>query len=541
VGIAPEIKSDDLFTELITSIDRKYGGSENAIQDLGEWAVRNEIILDGKKFTFKNHEYLIEPYSDKHPYQVELKATQLGLTSKAMLRVFHTSRYGGDKYRGIGYYFPSRTDVTDLSKTRIDPLIDDNPENIGQWMKDTNAANVKKIWNSNLYLRGMRSTIGLKSIPIDFLIFDELDEAPPKSVDMILERMAHSEVGELLFLSNPTLPDYGIDKLFQNSDQMYWMLKCKKCNHYTNLVETFPECLLMKKGGEVIRACEKCQAELDPSKGEWIAKRPSIKDIRGRQFSQLYSQTKMTEPGRILDTFHTTTNLTDFYNLKIGIAYVEAQNRLSVQQVLDCCGDKGIASSSDAGTFMGVDQGNNLHVVIGKHHPKRAGEVIHIGEYIGNKEKDGSGWKQLDELMTRFKVMRCVVDGLPETKHAREFAERFNGRVFLIFSNVFQKGSYRWDEKTRMVTANITETLDASHRLIADCDIVLPSKSSDTVQEFARHCNRVAKRLEEDEDTHSQRYVYYRKLGGPDHWRMAFNYFAMSLTDSPELMFAELL
>ncbi|KKR68548.1 MAG: Bacteriophage tail assembly protein [Parcubacteria group bacterium GW2011_GWF1_40_6] len=540
MAVITEAHKTDMFAELINSIDQKFGGSSETSSDLGQWAVNNEIMLDGKKFTFKKHEYLIEPYSDKHPYQVEIKATQLGLTSKAMLRVFHTARYGGDSYRGIGYYFPSRTDVTDLSKTRIDPLIDDNPETIGQWMRDTNAANVKKIWNTNLYLRGMRSRVGAKSSPMDFVVFDELDEAPPKMVDMILERMAHSEEGELLYLSNPTLPDYGIDRLFQLSNQMYWLIKCPKCNHYTDLVGTFPECLLMARG-RVIRACEKCHAELDPSKGAWFAKRPDITDIHGRQFSQLYSQTKMTNPEKILHTFQTTNNLTDFYNLKLGIAYVEAQNRLSVQQVLDCCGDRGIASSCDEGTFMGVDQGNNLHVVIGKPHPKRAGEVIHIGEYLGNKGKEGGSWKQLDELMARFKVMRCVVDGLPETKHARAFAERFPGRVFLLFANVHQKGSYRWDERAHLVSANITETLDASHRLIADCDIILPRKSSDVVQEFARHCHAVAKKLEEDDETGSSRYVYIHRLAGPDHYVMAFDYMVMCLLDAPALMFPELL
>jgi hypothetical protein len=531
---------EDLFEDLISSLDRKFGYGKEGSPDLAKWLVAEDIIVDGKRIGFNRHEYLIAPYGDNHPFQVYLKGTQLGLTVLAILRALHTARYGGEKYRGIGYYFPSRTDVTDFSKTRVDPLIDDNPGTIGQWVKDTNAANIKKVWNTNLYLRGMRSRVGMKEAPMDFVIFDELDEAPPKSVDMILERMAHSEAGEQLYLSNPTLPDYGVDKLFQNSDQQFWLLKCPKCNHYTNLVDTFPDTILEVRG-KTIRACEKCHSELNPSKGEWVAKRPGITDVRGRQFSQLFSQTKMTAPEKILTTFRSTNNLTDFYNLKIGIAYVEAQNRLSVQQVLDCCGGAGIASESDVGTFMGVDQGDNLHVVIGKHHPKRAGEVIHIGEYLGNKDKSGAGWKQLDELMKRFKVMRCVVDGLPETKHARAFAERFHGRVFLSFTSVYQKGSYQWNEKTMMVSSNSTEALDASHRLLADCDILLPAQSSNIVQEFAKHCHCIAKKLEEDEETGSQRYVYFRKIGGQDHYRLAFNYFCMALQDAPELMFSELL
>jgi hypothetical protein len=52
----------------------------------------------------------------------------------------------------------------------------------------------------------MQSRVGLKSIPVDFIVFDELDEAPQNAVDMALERMAHSEFRNVLQLSNPTLP-----------------------------------------------------------------------------------------------------------------------------------------------------------------------------------------------------------------------------------------------------------------------------------------------------------------------------------------------
>jgi len=68
----------------------------------------------------------------------------------------------------------------------------------------------------------MNSRVSLKSIPVDYIIFDELDEAPQNSIDMAMERMAHSEFKNVLKLSNPTLPDYGIDKTFQETDQRYW-------------------------------------------------------------------------------------------------------------------------------------------------------------------------------------------------------------------------------------------------------------------------------------------------------------------------------
>ena len=508
----------------MTSLDERFGdGRGKTPLTIGEWAEKTPVILDGKPFTFHRHEYLLTAYKDNHPDQTEMKGSQMGLTSKAALRMIYGARYGG--YRGILYLFPSRSDVTDFAKGRIDPLIDDNPETIGKWIRDTDAANIKRVWNAFIYFRGMKSRVGLKSIPADFVIFDELDEAPQNAVDMAMERMGHSEIREVLKLSNPTLPDYGIDKAFQETDQRYWHLKCPSCGAWTCLEETFPDCLV-EANGRVIRACQKCKSELNPAIGEWVAKRPSVTDKRGYHYSQLFSQ--FVDAADILHQYRTTTNLTDFYNLKIGIPYVEATNRLSVQEVLALCGIEGILSQDPGPSFMGVDQGKSLHVVIGKKHLQKTGRIVHLGVY-----KD---WTELDRLMKIFNILRCVVDALPETRNARAFAERFKGRVFLNYYAEHQKGKYSWNEKDLTVSCNRTESLDASHNEIMGGQVILP-RECEIVREFALHLHNVAKRLEEDEETGSKRYVYVKL--GPDHFRHAFNYEAMARGAVIERLFPE--
>jgi len=516
-----------IFDSLLNSIAQRIGDSEASLP-FTEWV--QGITLDGKPFTYDRHEYLIEPYQDDHPFQVEEKAAQMGLTTRAMLRTLYLCRYA--KFRGALYLFPSRTDALDFSKSRISALIDENPDDIGAWLKDTDSAGLKKVWDSWLYIRGMQSQVGLKSIPVDLVIFDELDEAPPNAVDVALERMGHSEHRLIHQLSNPTLPDYGICKAFQATDQRYWLLRCERCGHYTCMEDVFceakppetPRCLVETSDGHVFRACEKCQAELNPSKGQWVAKRPGVTDRRGYHYSQLFSN--YIDPGDILRQYRTTNNLTAFYNLKIGVGYVEAQNRLSVPEVLALCSDEGIASSDRGPCFMGVDQGKDLHVVIGRRTPNRAGEIVHLGVY-----KD---WDELDRLMKVFNVGRCVVDALPETRNARAFAERFRGKVYLNYYNERQKGHYAWNDREFIVSCNRTESLDAGHREIMDQKISLP-KECEIVQEFAQHLHNVAKRLEEDQETGSKRYVYVKL--GPDHFRHAFNYEAMARQFASEGIF----
>ncbi|OPY14180.1 MAG: Phage terminase large subunit (GpA) [Syntrophus sp. PtaB.Bin138] len=504
----------------MTSISIRYGDTDEA-PPFHEWVTG--ITLDGRPFSYDRHEYLLTPYKDDHPHQVEIKAAQMGLTSKAMLRVAYKARYGD--FRGILYLFPSKSDVTDFSKGRIDPLISDNPDTIGAWIRDTDSAHVKRIWNSFLYLRGMRARTGLKSVPADFIVFDELDEGEQNAVDMAMERMGHSAYREVLKLSNPTLPDYGIDKAFRETDQRYYLLKCSRCGGYTCMEETFPDCLV-EAGGRVIRACVRCRGELLPSVGEWVAKKPGVTDKRGYSYSQLFSH--YVSPEEILHQYRTTNNRTDFYNLKIGVAYVEAENRLSVQEVLALCSEEGLADQNPGPCYMGVDQGKELHVVIGKRHPFKAGRILHLGIY-----KD---WDELDGLMRRFHVSRCVVDAMPETRNARAFAERHRGRVFMNYYTAHRRGDYAWNERDLTVSCDRTESLDASHREIMERSVILPKECAMT-RCFADHLHNVAKKLEEDGETGSKRYVYVKL--GPDHFRHAFNYECMARQCAMRSLFAD--
>ena len=528
VKLSPKIDLEENFFEGLNRVARKNLVATK-IESFSEWIDESKLTVDQLPFTYNKHEYLREIYKDDHPYLVNMKATQGGFTLKALLRMVYKCRFMPIK--GVLYLFPSRTDVSDMSKGRLDPLIDENPDSIGQWVQDTDAANIKRIGKSFVYLRGMKSRVGLKSVPVDFVIFDELDEAPQTMVEWAIERMAHSEDGgDVEMLSNPTLPDYGIDKVFGETDQRFWLLKCSGCNTFHNLVDEFPNCFVTKKNGDVIRACLKCGKELDPANGVWVAKKPDVTAKRGYQYSQLYSQFPAADPKKILEVFKTTNNLRAFYNLKIGVPYIEAENRLSIEEILALCGSDGIASSDDGPCFMGVDQGKDLHVVIGKKAEQKKGKIAHLGVY---KE-----WTELDGLMRNFNVTRAVVDAMPELRNARSFAERFKGRVFLNFYRDFQKGKYKWDEEDLTVSCNRTESLDASHNEILMAELILP-KRCDIVETFAKHLHNTAKKLEEDEESGSKRYIYVKL--GEDHFRHALNYECMARQHASGLLYPELL
>ena len=116
-GLSRGSRKAELFDNLFQSIDEEFGNSESVLP-FHEWVERSSIILDGKPFTFERHEYLDDSLSGQSSRSVtEMKAAQMGLTSKAMLKVVYGARYGG--YRGILYLFPSKSDVTDFSRAEL--------------------------------------------------------------------------------------------------------------------------------------------------------------------------------------------------------------------------------------------------------------------------------------------------------------------------------------------------------------------------------------------------------------------------------------
>lgn len=504
------------MTELATPKTRSLS------DPLASWTVRR-VRLDGRPFRFEDHEYLRAIYDDTAAHIVLSKAAQVGGTTWALLRSIHACLHG----LNVMYFFPTRTDVIEFSKSRVGPLLDENPF-LARRMTDTDTAGLKRIGDAHLYFRGMQSNVGMKSVPADMLVFDELDEATPDARTLARERVAHSDYKRLVELSNPSLPGYGIDEQYQKSDQRHWTLKCPACGAWTSLEKEFPRDLgkevrtiLPRPEGGFYRACPKCEAELDLARGEWVAEFPD-REVHGYRISQLFS-TKI-DPGEILEEYRTTRFPERFYNLKIGVPWADLEHRLDVPSVLSLCRDIPDLDSTCGYLCMGVDTGKQLHVVVMRRDPDREGptELVHLAVC--------EAFEELDQLMSRYRISRCVIDGLPETHATRAFAQRHRGQVFLNFFNESQRGSIRWDDKDLKVEVNRTEALDASRAAVRDGKFVI-ARGAPHVDLFARHMAADAKILDEDEETGAKRYRYVRI--GEDHFSLAFTYAWMAVPELP--------
>ncbi len=433
-------------TELATAKTRSL------TDPLAAWSVKR-IRLDGRPFSFEGHEYLRAIYDDTSLHVVLSKAAQIGGTTWAILRSLHACLTG----LNVMYFFPTRTDVLEFSKSRVGPLLLEN-EFLAKLMRETDTAGLKRIGDAHLYLRGMQSTVGMKSVPADMIVFDELDEATPEAKSLARERLAHSDYKRIIELSNPSLPEYGIDESYQASDQRHWTLKCPACGAWTALEKEFPaklgeevRIILPRPDGTFYRACPRCGAELDLAAGEWVADYPD-RPIHGYRISQLFSS--KVDPGEILREYRTTKFPDRFYNLKIGIPWADLDRRLDVPTILALCGDAPMPESAKGYCVMGVDTGKDLHAVIlrGDDNDPETHHLVHVVVC--------QDFAELETLMQRFGVIRCVIDGLPETHATREFAKKHGSRVSMNFFNEHQRGAAKWDDEAQTVQINRTEALD---------------------------------------------------------------------------------
>ena len=496
--------------------------------DAWYWAYHNKIMLKGKPFQLEGHEYQIDIMQCDARVQCAMKGAQMAFTESRVLKTLHGMIYGTYP-QGYLYLFPTRDDVTDFSKGRFNPLIIDNPASIGGYLQNTDAANIKRIGNSMLYLRGARvskkiegikkTASQLKSIPVDGTCFDEVDEMDSEMIELALQRMGHSEIKEESYLSTPSIPDFGIDKLYDSSDQRIWLITCRHCGHETCLELEFPNCLMELSDGKVIRICTKCRQEIYPCDGHWKVRFPEkSKDMVGWWISQLNSA--YVNPADILKKFNNPPNgnLAEVYNSMLGMAYVAAENRLTTNDIYALCSHEVMRVRHPGPCCMGVDVGDKLHVIVG-YHPN---DTLIRAIYFARVSK----FEELFDIAKRFHVDSCVIDLKPEIHKAREFQEATDFEVFLCDYQEHQRNNPAFDSKKGVVTMNRTELCDASHELVTTAGRYSIPRRNEEIEQYALEMANIAKVLEDDPETGSRTYRY-RKIG-PDHYRHATNYMLLA-------------
>jgi hypothetical protein len=498
-------------------------------------------LVGGQEFSFEGHEYLKGLYGDESPFLVIRKAAQMGASEYAITRALHYAVHNAGR---VIYYFPTEHDVGEFSRDRFAPAVAES-DYLQSLVRDTDTAGLKQIGQGSIYFRGTSSPVRLRSVPADFLIFDELDVMTPANLELARKRLGHSLFGWELDISTPSLPGYGIDAAFLATDQRHWLLRCDGCNHWHCLEDEFLEahgsptsprreiCFIKGEPGAENLVCLKCGKVLDPAVGQWAAKYPGCPrhGYHLSKFSSLVvsqsdrAQGCLTRPAAILRQWRTTEYPAEFYNSELGLPYQAAEGGLTQQDLLRLAGSWGMTAKGTACT-MGVDQGNGLHIVVKEPNPEK--DIVFTVRVHEEPMTDAT-FSHLDHFMEAYDVRACVIDAQPNTHAARAFAERHPGRVSLAYYGSTAKGLLEWgrdSERTPIVTINRTEALDAWRDAYKVGKRRIPRVEGE-VREWVHQMTNLLRRVEEDPVSGGKRAVWIRR--GPDHYAHADSYAEIAL------------
>lgn len=481
-------------------------------------------------------------HDSKAELNVGQKSAQMGYTETVLNITFYNI-----DVKGIDclYVLPAKTpDASDFSAARFDPALELS-SHLSKIFSEVKNVGHKRAGTTNLYIRGSRSRGGLKSIPVGFIVLDELDEMTQENVPLAMERASGQIEKSVWMISTATIDNYGINLHYNQSSQNHFFFICPSCSRYTELV--FPESLVITgrdlddpdlSNSHLI--CKECQAVLPHAlKADWLSTGKWVESVEQREskgwhINQLYSST--VTPASIARLY--IQSLTDkaseqeFYNSKLGVPHVVDGARITDEHLNECLGDytNGNAVVRSPIVTMGIDVGNWLHYEIDEWYLPNQMPGTDINTMSACKVlKHGKvrKFEELDELMRDWNVRYAVIDSQPERRLSMNFAQRWYGHASVCwYPNGISGKQLHVSETELSVSVDRTAWLDTSLGRVRRGKpwMQLPN---DIDYEYRQHLKALVRIYEEDHNGNPiGRYV---KGKDADHYAHARNYAEIAL------------
>ena len=498
---------------------------------LKEWTSKVDYTIDGNPCDLSRIPYVRGIYDDDCTTYVFRKGSQVAVTSWALAKALHGADELGMRWI---YFLPTDTEMDDFVADRVKGVFD-----ASEWLRgrlgNTDNIGLKKVGGGLVYFRGLWTKRRAKSVPADGLIFDEVDEINPENIAFGEDRVLASKWQVKIYLSVPSFSNYGIDKLFQDTDRRFLLIKCAKCGEWANIDEEFPNNFLeipqtQKKtfpdGAKYYRGCRQCGARLAMDSGEWVAQRPGERR-HGYHVSRLYT---LSSPP---DYANPATFIMHEYQKSLSSQYERGRFVIAFQgmpfdgegarindELLESLEEDQGFLYAGQGCFMGVDQGDNLDISI----YTRIGDRLAL-IYCEHTQE----WGRLDMLMERYNVVMAGVDGNPNRNNAKRFAAKWKKRAFIQdFTGDELKDKlalFEGKDSCRWVTVERTQSLDSTVDFIDGRRLILPDrtrlsgKDQAAYERYRSHLCNLKSKLEDTPK--GRRVVYLRNIA--NHQGMALN------------------
>lgn len=475
------------------------------------WITLNGFVNEyNKPLEFVKHRFLIDYMADNAPVIVTKKAAQIGMTVAETVRSAHLAGYGK---KNIIHTLQTSDVIKGFVAPKVNPIIEYNPAIKNLVKLDSESL---KQYNENfVFYRGAQAESQAINITADVLLIDEYDRSNQRVVEMYASRLDASEFKWRRYFSNPSAIGFGVDGLYNQSDQRHWLVTCSHCGHrgYMDFEKNDDEKPHYVDIELVIYACGKCGLEIydkDRINGEWVAKYPD-RDWHGYWVSQLMAP--WIGAKEILEKQQNSTT-EFFYNFVLGKAYTPTDLIVNRETILNATKQMIIPKTKVA---IGVDNGATKHWVA----------ATPQGVFDYGKTND---WKDIERLFLMYNAV-MVIDALPDFTIPKRLVEKYKGKVFINYYKQDTKnlGTVRWGEKKDfgIVYSDRTKIMDLTASEISEQKIQFRI-SPHEMDSYISHWENTFRTLEVDEKTGAEKGQWVHQ--GPDHYAHATIYMRIALS-----------
>jgi hypothetical protein len=442
------------------------------------WAISHSLLNETQKpIEFHNHRFLIQPFADLHPDQVVMKSAQIGFSVTAILKSLWLAKYYG---LNIIYALPTNDIIKGFVQPKVDALITSNPDL--KKLLTTDSMSLKQVGERFIHFKGTGSQREAISTSADLLVVDEYDRSLDMNVVNTFDsRLQASEYAWRWRFSNPSGIGFGVDALYQDSDQMHWFVTCPKCNHEWFMDwEPNDSChFIDRESREYL--CGKCRAVLSTAtriNGRWVAKYPTRAYRRGYWISQLMAP--WVSADRIIDQYD-ESGIEFFHQFVLGKAYTPTDLIVNRETILRACAPSLIPKVQ---VVMGVDQDASGQYWVA---------MTPQGVFAYGKT---TSWEELEHIKLTYQAT-VVCDPAPFPTMPKRMAEKYPDWYLCYFKESKSLNIIEW--KNSIVYADRTRLLDTVATEIAGAKLLFRQRPSE-LEEYIRDWANIYRTTVEESD-----------------------------------------
>lgn len=330
------------------------------------------LYLDGKPFTVKAVPYMVPILNCNAEKSILMTGRQVGKSTTLSATIL-TEQTAIPHYRTL-YVAPRNDQVSQFSGDRLSQMIVHSPLVQKNFInsKVTQQSHAKEFTNGSwTFLRSCYHTAdGIRGISANSIFIDEVQDILLDNIPVIEECSARKNPKRMIFCGTPKTFDNAIQKLWEQSTQHYWAIKCRHCGHWNVPIKE-------ENLGVEWLCCLKCKKQIYTLDGEYVAMFPErafvgfhisqamVSGVEGTNVPWSRLREKVDNP---------LYSVGKLYNECLGFSYDVGSKIISESELISCCDEDTLSFSikrkAEWGMYTvcaGVDWGvlgGNTHTVL---------------------------------------------------------------------------------------------------------------------------------------------------------------------------------